>query len=230
MIAYRLLVPESPTLLAIVGLAIALGVVLIPVLRARREAARIEAASRAMLAEAAAALGLSKPIRVRSLFADFMCTGKMRDLEAQLAVSGIRGRASVSLVVEGLPSDVSVVPQLTGRAQEDFYLGIAVNSGYARFDAHYCLYGSNGCTGETLRAAALAVPHTLLDLLMDHFDASYSVTLSSSELVVRPNFDPARNPLEGPPSDLIALWRFAEKLVGDGIARGVFQSARTFPT
>lgn len=198
------------------------GVLAAQLTRARLERARMDAVTTAQLANAAAALGLGEPRLVGSRFVRWVCTGKLCDLDAELGASGRWGRVAVSLAVEGLLGDVRVTPRPTGRGVEDYYIGAAVDSGHARFDAHYCLYGSNACSGEALTEAAKTVPRTVLDFAADHFDPAYEVVLSANELVVQPVWEPMREPSD----DLVVLWRYADRLVRDGLDRAVLRSKR----
>lgn len=198
------------------------GIVAVQLTQARLERARMDAVTTALLADAAAALGLGEPRLVERRFVRWVCAGKLCDLDAELGASGRWARVSVSLAVEGLLGDVRVTPRPTGRGAEDFYIGAAVDSGHARFDAHYCLYGSESCSGVALAEAAKTVPRTVLDFAADHFDPAYNVMLSADELVVQPVWEPMREPSD----DLVALWRYAERLVTDGLDRAVLRSKR----
>jgi hypothetical protein len=198
------------------------GVVTVQVAQDRRRRARADAISRDLLAQAAAALGLSEPKRVTSPMVRYTCDGKIGGLDAELGASGRWGRVAVALEVVGLPADVQVLPRPTGRGVEDYYLGVAVDAEFDRFDAHYCIYSSKACTGDALRAAAKTVPHTLLDFAASHFDRAYDIELSATQLVVRPVWEPMREPS----SDLVALWRYAERFVRAGLEQQVLRPKR----
>lgn len=205
---------------ALVTLVLFLGVAIARLARARRKEARMNAVRARLLADAAAVLGLDEPRVVEGADARWVCAGKLCGLDAELGSSVALATISVALVVEGL-GDVQVTRRPTGRAAEDFYIGVAVDSGHPRFDAHHCLRaGSRACIGQALTDAAKTVPRTLLDFAADHFDRAYDITLSANKLVVQPVWEPMREPSD----DLVALWRHAEGLVRDGLDRAVLRS------
>jgi hypothetical protein len=192
-------------------------VLVVPRVQDRRRLARIDAVSMRLLADAAAELGLGEPRLVDKPLARWACAGTMLGVDAELGLSGKRAQLRRSLGCDGLPSGVSVTPGPTGRGMEDYYIGAAAVSGNPQFDAHFCIYGSKECSGEALANAAKIVPAAILGFAVDHFDPTYELMLSRTELHVR------RGSEVTAPDDLVAMWRYVERLVADGLARGVLQ-------
>lgn len=205
---------------------LALGMSLGREMRERAERERVEQETLLGLQQAAIDLELTLPERKDEGW--FVCRGELHGMRATMEIAG-RGmhRVAVAVTVVGLPAEVMIGPRPRGRDQEMFALGGAIETGVAEFDRNFALFG-NGVAGDALVALAQQIPRELVELVAERFDPLSRVTLTATELVVNPGWPTLA--WSGPHSprwhasqiNLVHMWRSAERLVKEGVERGVF--------
>jgi hypothetical protein len=158
------------------------------------------------------------------------CGGFIRGFPARLGI-GRRGHYEAAARVEvlGLPAAVIVCPRPRGRQEEDFYTGLAVDSGWAPFDQNYCLYDKSQLSSDLrpFQARAREVSRKLLEFVAENDQPAFDLELSDdgvrlvrSERLPGLNADP---PQEVTADHLIALWRRLEEIVRIGLDRRVLK-------
>lgn len=208
---------------------LALGMSLGREMRERAERDRVEQEMLLGLQQAAIDLELTLPEAQHDGW--FVSRGTIGGMPARLEVGG-RGlhRVSVALATVGLPAEVMIAPRPRGRDTEMFAHGGAIETGVVDFDRNFALFG-NGVTGDALVALSGQIPRELLQLVVERFDPLARFKLTSKELSVDPGWPNLA--WSGPHSprwhasqiNLVHMWRSAERLVKEGVERGLFLPA-----
>ncbi len=145
----------------------------------RRAREQLDAALRAALVRAAEQLSLpASPVPTGTPAPGYVLRGGISGYTATLTAFDRYTVISVGLVVPGLPAALNLNPWPRGRAAEDIYLGVAVESGYDVFDAHFCVTGPP----ELLRQCATTLDRALLDVIAEGYSTAFDVSLGAKEL------------------------------------------------
>jgi hypothetical protein len=133
--------------------------------------------------------------------------------------------------VQGLPDEVTIQPRPRWRDQEDYMIGLAVDSGLAAFDVDYCLYATFDHPGDasTFQARARQVGPRILELIVGCADPSFDLIVTSRGMRLSPSHYLPETRLPRPrvelttADELVRLWRQMEVTVRAGIERGVLR-------
>jgi hypothetical protein len=158
------------------------------------------------------------------------CGGSIRGFPALLGIGRCgHSEAAARVEVLGLPDEVIICPRPRGRQQEDYYAGVAVDSGWAAFDENYCLYAKSQLESDlaTFQARARDVSRKLLEFVAENDQPAFDLELRPDQVrLVQSERLPAANagpPREATAEDLVALWRRLEEIVRIGLERRVLK-------